>query len=63
MENNKCLLEDRECILCGECDRCDLDRNKICDNCCKCIESDKAEYKAVGIDEIIIDESEGDTKS
>ncbi|MDR3318142.1 MAG: hypothetical protein LBS99_01765 [Clostridiales bacterium] len=36
-----CLIYDRECVGCGECLICDLDANKVCDNCCKCIESDK----------------------
>lgn len=48
----QCVLEDRPCNDCKECMICDLDRNKICDNCCKCIESD-ADYIAVEIDEII----------
>ncbi len=32
-------------------DRCDLDPNKVCDNCCKCIETDE-EYRTlpVGLD-------------
>ncbi|MGE5631673.1 MAG: hypothetical protein ACM3TR_11325 [Caulobacteraceae bacterium] len=51
----ECVLMDRECIDCGECDRCDLDPNKICDNCCKCIDLD-ADYKSIDIDEIIEDE-------
>lgn len=29
----QCVLYDRECIDCGECQRCDLDPDKICDNC------------------------------
>ena len=33
----KCLLYDRICNGCGECDRCDLDPDKICDNCKKCL--------------------------
>lgn len=37
-------------------DRCDLDPNKICDNCCKCIESDK-NYKIIKITKIITDEN------
>lgn len=52
----ECVLMDRECIDCGECDRCDLDPGKICDNCCKCIDID-ADFKSVQIDEIIEDES------
>ena len=47
----QCELYDRECIECGECERCDLDPNKICDNCMKCVNGD-AEYRGVMIDEI-----------
>ncbi len=46
-----CVLYDRECIGCGECDRCDLNPEKICDNCMKCMRGD-AEYRAVLIDSI-----------
>ena len=35
----ECVLYDRECTGCGECDICDLDPKKICDNCGKCIDS------------------------
>ena len=42
MEKSKlgtqCVLYDRECIGCLECETCDLDPNKVCDNCGKCIE-------------------------
>ena len=53
----KCVLYERDCIDCGECDRCDLDPDKICDNCMKCIHSGAA-YNAIEIDEIIVDEDE-----
>ena len=46
-----CVLYDRECINCGECDMCDLDSTKICDNCGKCLECE-FEYKAIKITEI-----------
>jgi hypothetical protein len=36
-------------------DRCDLDPTKICDNCCKCIESDK-KFGIIKITKIISDE-------
>ena len=36
-------------------DFCDLDRNKICDNCGKCIEEDK-NYKIIKITKILTDE-------
>ncbi len=51
----ECVLYNRECIGCGECDRCDLDSGKICDNCGKCIETGR-EYNEIKIDKIIIDE-------
>ncbi len=44
----ECVLYDRECIDCGECDVCDLNPHKVCDNCGKCLESD-TEYNAIKI--------------
>lgn len=41
----KCVLYDRECIECGEC-RCDLDPDKICDNCMRCLHSG-ADYNGI----------------
>ena len=56
-----CVLDDtRECIECGECDRCDLDPNKICDNCMKCLKMDSTDYRAVEIDDIIMNKSDAD---
>ena len=52
--HRQCVLYDRECIGCGECDRCDLDPDKICDNCMKCIKGD-AEYRSVSIDRIMLE--------
>lgn len=51
----ECVLYERACTGCGECDKCDLNPNKICDSCGKCIETNK-EYNEIKIDEIIIDE-------
>lgn len=51
---NQCVLFDRECIGCLECETCDLDPDKICDNCGKCLNiRDDAVIK---IDKIITDE-------
>lgn len=56
---NRCILDEtRECIECGECNRCDLDPNKICDNCMKCLATSGADYLAIEVDEIIMDENE-----
>ena len=48
----QCVLYDRECIDCGECDRCDLDPNKICDNCMKCVNGDQ-QFRSILIDRVI----------
>ena len=50
----RCVLYDRECIGCGECDRCDLDPEKICDNCMQCIKGD-SDYRGIAIDGIILE--------
>lgn len=50
----ECILEEKECIGCGECELCDLDKNKKCDNCGKCIETSAAS-RAIKIDEIVMD--------
>ena len=50
-----CVLYDRKCINCGECDRCDLNPDKICDSCGKCLETG-SEYRAIKITEIKIDD-------
>ncbi len=51
----RCVLYDRDCIDCMECEFCDLDPTKICDNCGKCIETDK-EYNEIKIDAIVMDD-------
>ena len=54
MDNEKKFanIDDEE--LCD--DTCDLDPNKICDSCGKCIEPDK-NYKIIKITKIITDEN------
>lgn len=54
MRPKQCVLYDRVCIGCGECDRCDLDPDKICDNCMKCITGNE-EYRSIKIDGIYLD--------
>ncbi len=51
MALRECVLENKPCIECGECNVCDLDKNKICDNCEQCINID-AEYNYIEVDEI-----------
>lgn len=50
----QCVLYDRECIECGECNMCDLDPSKVCDNCGKCIGLDgNLDYRAIRVDGIV----------
>lgn len=54
----ECVLYDRECIGCMECEVCDLDPDKICNNCGKCL--DIKEFAAIKIDGIVgLDEEDG----
>lgn len=48
METQKCVLYDRDCIGCMECEMCDLDPSKVCDNCGKCL--DVQDYATIRID-------------
>ena len=48
-----CFLYDRECIGCGECEFCDIDPLKICDNCGKCL--NVKDFATIGIDDVIVD--------
>ena len=52
----KCVLYDRECIECGECNICDINPDKVCDNCGKCIEveSDYAEIEIESVESEIL---------
>jgi hypothetical protein len=52
MKEQKCVLYDRECINCLECEMCDLNPDKICDNCGKCL--DIKDFASIKIEKIII---------
>jgi len=52
----KCVLYDRDCIECGECNMCDLEPGKICDNCMRCVEGG-FDYNEVVIDDVIDDDN------
>lgn len=52
----KCVLYERECTGCLECEICDLDENKICDNCGKCLDIQDA--AVIKIDKIIMEGEE-----
>lgn len=51
------LYEGRLCIDCGECGVCDLDPNKVCDNCMACVKKYHSDYVAIEIDEVIESET------
>ena len=51
-----CVLYERDCIGCMECETCDLNPLKVCDNCGKCIEMQ--DVASIRIDKIITDPSE-----
>lgn len=54
IEEKDCVLYDRKCVGCMECEICDLDPNKICDNCGKCL--DIRDDAVIKIDAIIMDD-------
>jgi hypothetical protein len=56
-----CILSDEQkiCMECGECLMCDLDRDKHCDNCMKCVPKSDADYLSVEIDDVIAEEQVG----
>ncbi len=50
------LYEDRPvCIHCGDC-RCELEPEKICDNCMRCVR-EEADFRSVLIDGVEMDET------
>ncbi len=51
---HECVLYDRECSGCMECEMCDLNPDKVCDNCGKCL--DVRDYVTIKIDGIITDD-------
>ena len=52
----QCELYDRECIGCMECEMCDLDPGKVCDNCGKCIDFD--DVASIKIDKVYLNPEE-----
>lgn len=49
-----CLLQDRKCMDCGECLYCDLNKTKLCDNCCTCLGDSDFDYTGIEIDDILV---------
>ncbi|MDP4182766.1 MAG: hypothetical protein Q8942_16970 [Bacillota bacterium] len=50
----ECILYDRSCIGCLECEKCDLDNTKECINCEKCLQQD-SEFRTVKIKKFMED--------
>ena len=51
------LVDDKICNGCGECDRCDLDPEKLCDNCMKCM-GDAVDFRTITISGIRMNEND-----
>ena len=51
------LVDGKVCDGCGECDRCDLDPEKICDNCMKCM-GEAVDFRAITIAGIKMNEND-----
>lgn len=59
--SEKCELYDRECINCGECDICDLDSSKHCDDCGRCLNLTE-DYLTVNVAEFFNDSEKPNKK-
>lgn len=52
----QCVLKERLCTKCGECNFCDENPAKICDNCMECIGlGEDKKFNKVFIDEVKLD--------
>ncbi|MBQ7452783.1 MAG: hypothetical protein IJS68_00760 [Clostridia bacterium] len=57
-----CVLDGvSPCCHCGDCFMCDLDPNKLCDNCGKCLDTINTDEK--GYAQIMVDRVEAPNKS
>lgn len=56
----ECVLYDRECVGCMECQMCDLDPTKTCNNCGKCIDFD--DVASIKIDKVYTNPAEYEEK-
>jgi hypothetical protein len=59
-----CVLEgdNRLCVECGRCNLCDLNPDKICDNCMRCLKRSGADYAEIEISAVYAPESPTDGK-
>ena len=48
----ECVLYGGECKECGECEMCDLDTNKKCNNCGECI-NETEDFRSINVEEFI----------
>ncbi len=59
----KCIFSSvKECNECGNCNICDLNSEKICDNCAKCMELQGIDTKAIGFEDIQSEEVKAKSK-
>ena len=50
--SKECVLYSRQCTSCGECDMCDINPTKKCDNCGKCLDNAE-ELRTVYLDDFM----------
>ena len=53
-----CEIEERICTECGECDVCEQNPSKICDNCCECLNEPDTDFLAIEIEDILLGSEE-----
>lgn len=54
IKSDICIFEDKICLECGECDQCEITPDKICDNCCECLELPQSDYAEIVIEDILL---------
>ncbi len=54
---NACVLEKtKNCTACGECDICDMNPLKLCDNCCKCIDGgESVDFAKIPVSKVMVE--------
>lgn len=53
----KCVLEEKECVDCGQCDdRCELNPGKVCDNCFRCLDMETRPYAEIPISGVYLED-------
>jgi hypothetical protein len=51
----ECIIDDRMCRNCGECKLCDYNEDKVCDNCCSCVDEFDVDFAKIIIEKILVE--------